>query len=67
MDRGRMVGGSGSHNGIKWLRGSPYDWDNFANLTGDPSYKYSNALKYFKRIENYVGPLLNESDRACKL
>lgn len=36
-------------------RGSPQDYDNWAALTGDSSWKYSNLLRLFKKLETYDG------------
>lgn len=58
-----MLGGSGSHNGNFYNRGSPYDYDNFANLTADDTWKYQNVLKHFKNYENFIGKLINERSR----
>ncbi len=33
----------------------PQDYDNWANITHDDSWKYENMLKYFKRVETYQG------------
>lgn len=64
---GKMLGGSGSHNDNIYNRGSPWDYDNFANITGDASWKYKNILKHFKRVENYVGELfVDEGSRSSK-
>lgn len=61
---GRMLGGSGSHNGNFYNRGSSYDYNYFANVTEDESWSYKNALNHFKNFERYVGKLINESERA---
>ncbi len=58
-----MLGGSGSHNDNVYNRGSPHDYNNFAKLTGDQTWEYRNVLKYFKKLENYEGRLVNESER----
>lgn len=58
-----MLGGSGSHNSNIYNRGSPNDYNNIANLTGDESWAYANVLKHFKNFENFIGPLVNESER----
>ncbi|ODM92761.1 Oxygen-dependent choline dehydrogenase [Orchesella cincta] len=34
---------------------SPYDYDGWANITNDDSWKYSNMLEYLKKSENYQG------------
>lgn len=50
-----FIEGSGSHNGHVYNRGSPYDYDNFANLTGDSSWNYWNMLSHYKRMEHFDG------------
>ncbi len=59
---GRVLGGTSTINYMFFNRGSPYDFDNWANITGDPSWSYLNLLPYFKRAENYQGefPLTGE-------
>ncbi|CAL8124704.1 unnamed protein product [Orchesella dallaii] len=52
---GRVMGGSSSINTMVVNRGSPHDFDNWARLTGDLSWSYSNLLQYFKKWENYAG------------
>jgi len=49
------MGGSGSHNDLVHSRGSPQDYDNWAAITGDPSWSYANVLKYFKMTEDFIG------------
>lgn len=53
-----MLGGSGSHNDMIHSRGSPQDYDNWAILLNDDSFNYSNVLKYFKKMETFMGPKL---------
>ncbi|KAG4075742.1 hypothetical protein HA402_003568 [Bradysia odoriphaga] len=62
---GRMLGGSGSHNGNFYNRGSPYDYNNFANITGDDLWSYKYALKHFQNFERFVGKLVKENERAA--
>lgn len=50
-----MLGGSGSHNDMVHSRGSPKDYDNWAKLLNDTSFNYENTVKYFKKMENFVG------------
>ncbi|ODM89062.1 Glucose dehydrogenase [FAD, quinone] [Orchesella cincta] len=52
---GRMLGGTSSLNYMHFNRGSPRDYDAWAESTGDQSWKYSNMLPYLKRIETYAG------------
>ncbi|KAG4071087.1 hypothetical protein HA402_013401 [Bradysia odoriphaga] len=51
---GKMLGGSGSHNEMVHSRGSPKDFDNWAEITGDESWTYANVLQYFKKSETFV-------------
>jgi len=52
---GRVLGGTSQINYNMFNRGSPHDYDNWANLTVDPSWKYDNMLQYFKKSEAYLG------------
>ncbi|XP_037024090.1 glucose dehydrogenase [FAD, quinone]-like [Bradysia coprophila] len=52
---GKMLGGSGSHNVMIHSRGSPKDYDNWASLLNDDSFNYTNVLKYFRRMETFIG------------
>ncbi len=57
-----MLGGSGSHNDMVHSRGSPRDYDNWADLLNDDSFNYTNVLKYFKRMETFVGRKFSVGD-----
>lgn len=50
-----MLGGSSSVNSMIHNRGSPKDFDNWANILNDESFSYMNVLKYFRKMENFVG------------
>ncbi len=63
---GKTMGGGSQVNGMVYNRGSPYDYDNWAKLTGDPSWNYENMLKYFKRIEDYQGNFPENEDQHGK-
>lgn len=52
---GKVLGGSGSHNEMYFNRGSPHDFDHWAEVGGDPSWKYENMLEYFRKLETYEG------------
>ncbi|ODM89672.1 L-sorbose 1-dehydrogenase, partial [Orchesella cincta] len=52
---GRTLGGSSSVNAIHFNRGNAARYDEWAEITGDSSWRYENLLKYFKRSENYTG------------
>ena len=53
--QGRVVGGSGSINGMIYVRGQPADFDNWAQL-GNRGWGYKDVLPYFMRSERRVGP-----------
>jgi len=38
-----------------WLRGHPYDYDNFMAITGDERWSYDELLPYFKKSEIFTG------------
>ena len=40
--RGKVLGGSSMINGMIWVRGHPRDYDLWAELTKDDSWKYAN-------------------------
>ena len=50
--RGRVLGGSSSINGMNWVRGNPWDYDNWASQ-GLPGWSYAECLPYFKRAETF--------------
>lgn len=49
--RGRVVGGSGSINGMVYSRGNPRDYDDWA-AAGAVGWSYAAVLPYFLRTEN---------------
>ncbi len=51
IPRGRVVGGSGSINGMVYFRGHPSDFDNWA-AAGNPGWSYREVLPYFLRSEH---------------
>jgi choline dehydrogenase len=51
--RGKVLGGSGSINGLVFLRGAPSDYDGWAAL-GATGWGYQDVLPYFKRMEHNV-------------
>jgi choline dehydrogenase len=50
--RGKMLGGSSSFNAMIYIRGAAADYDEWAKLTGDPSWSYDHVLPLFKRMED---------------
>ena len=53
--RGRVLGGSGSVNGLVFLRGSPHDYDRWAQA-GARGWSYSDVAPAFRRMETWLGP-----------
>jgi choline dehydrogenase len=53
--RGRVIGGSGSVNGLVFLRGSPRDYDRWAQA-GARGWSYEECLPAFRKLENFAGP-----------
>ena len=51
--RGKVLGGSGSINGLVFLRGAPSDYDEWQRL-GARGWSYKDVLPYFKRMEHCV-------------
>ncbi|EXF91192.1 choline dehydrogenase [Pseudomonas fluorescens HK44] len=50
--RGKVLGGSSSINGLVYIRGHAYDFDEWESL-GAEGWGYRNCLPYFKRAESY--------------
>ncbi|MFC6724424.1 GMC family oxidoreductase [Halobium palmae] len=51
--RGKALGGSSVINGMAYVRGHPYDYDNWADQ-GNDGWSYDDMLPYFKRSEEFV-------------
>jgi choline dehydrogenase len=51
--RGKVLGGSGSINGLVFLRGAPSDYDEWERR-GAQGWGYSDVLPYFKKSEHNV-------------
>ena len=50
---GKVLGGSGSINGMVWVRGHPGDFDQWA-AQGCTGWDYNTVTEYFKRCETYA-------------
>ncbi|OON59412.1 choline dehydrogenase [Massilia sp. KIM] len=53
--RGKVLGGSSSINGMIYMRGQKTDYDRWAELSGDPSWRWDGVLPLFKRSEDHHG------------
>src|SRR5690606_9957919 len=51
--RGKVIGGSGSINGMLYVRGNPADYDGWASM-GCPGWSYADVLPFFKKTERYA-------------
>ena len=80
LPRGKVIGGSGSINGMAYYRGSAMDYDDWA-LEGNQGWGYADLLPYFLRSEhnpeygdspyhNIDGPMgvsfIPKPNRLCK-
>ncbi|SEP15599.1 GMC family oxidoreductase [Trujillonella endophytica] len=72
--RGKLLGGSSSINAMIYIRGAAADYDEWAQLTGDPSWSFESVLPLFRRMEDNArgadrfhgtgGPLRVEDPRS---
>ena len=51
--RGKVLGGCSSINGMIYMRGQSRDYDHWAHLTGDDSWRWDNVLPFFKKTEDH--------------
>ncbi len=51
--RGKTLGGCSSINGMIYMRGQARDYDHWAQLTGDDTWRWDNALAAFKYHEDH--------------
>jgi choline dehydrogenase len=53
--RGKVLGGSSSINGMIYMRGQAGDYDRWADISGDPSWRWDQVLPLFRRSEDHHG------------
>jgi len=51
--RGRVLGGCSSINGMIYMRGQARDYDHWAELAGDDTWRWAACLPYFRRHEDH--------------
>ena len=51
--RGKTLGGCSSINGMIYMRGQARDYDQWAHLTGDDSWRWEQVLPAFRRHEDH--------------
>ncbi|WP_322050118.1 GMC family oxidoreductase [Paraburkholderia bannensis] len=54
LTQGRVLGGSGSINGMVYNRGQHADFNGWAER-GNPGWRYEDVLPYFKKAETRIG------------
>jgi 4-pyridoxate dehydrogenase len=54
INRGKVIGGSSSINGMAYVRGHRNDYDRWA-AAGLPHWSYAHVLPYFRRQESWQG------------
>lgn len=59
IPRGKALGGSSSINGCIFNRGTPEDFDHWAQR-GNRGWSYDDVLPYFKSLESYSGEDLHD-------
>jgi len=53
--RGRVLGGCSSINGMIYMRGQRRDYDHWAEVTGDPTWRWDGCLPHFLAHEDHWG------------
>nr|XP_023014616.1 glucose dehydrogenase [FAD, quinone]-like isoform X1 [Leptinotarsa decemlineata] len=51
--RGKGIGGTSLINELVYSRGNSRDYDIWAEIVNDPSWRYLNVLEYFKKSEDF--------------
>ena len=51
--RGKVLGGSSSINGMIYMRGQAGDYDQWAEMCGDPGWRWKEVLPLFKKSEDH--------------
>ncbi|GAB3402049.1 GMC family oxidoreductase N-terminal domain-containing protein [Massilia agilis] len=53
--RGKVLGGCSSINGMIYMRGQSSDYDRWADITGDASWRWDKVLPIFMKSEDHHG------------
>ncbi|XP_075973553.1 ecdysone oxidase-like [Anticarsia gemmatalis] len=62
MSQGKMLGGTSSLNYLQYARGYPVDYDSWAEITNDDTWKWNNVLPAFIKSERLEVPEILNSD-----
>lgn len=65
--RGKVLGGSGSINGMIWVRGDSRDFDDWALLAEDDRWSWKNVQRHFEELEAANGDIDNRIGRSGKI
>ncbi|GBP10398.1 Glucose dehydrogenase [Eumeta japonica] len=63
--RGKVLGGTGTINGLLHMRGSAGDYAPW-HTSDDDGWDWKNILKYFKKSEKVVDPIISENPELRK-
>lgn len=55
LPMGRGIGGGSAINVMVWARGHKANYDEWAEVTGDPDWNYDSVLSIYRRIEDWQG------------
>ncbi|KAF5351273.1 hypothetical protein D9756_008221 [Leucocoprinus leucothites] len=61
LERGYILGGSSSVNGMVYTRGSSSDYNRFAEHSGDPGWGWDNIRQYLRKHEKFEDPVDNHN------
>lgn len=61
---GRQWGGGGSHNFLLAIRGTPDIYNQWATISGDNRWLYSNLVPYMKAMETFILPQGNPASAS---
>jgi choline dehydrogenase len=62
--RGKILGGSGSINGMIFQRGNPLDYERWASDPGMATWDHAHCLPYFRRMEDCLAADLGDPFRG---
>lgn len=65
--RGKGLGGSSIANFLAYIRGSASDYNVWADMVGDDTFKWDNVLERYKKLENLHFDEDNDKDGYVKL
>jgi choline dehydrogenase len=54
LNRGKVLGGSSAINGMVYIRGHRWDYDQWAAM-GNEQWSFADVLPYFQKAENFAG------------